>query len=335
MRRLLSAAAPLLFLPLFACTGGTSYSSQSIPPAAAAREGHFDAGEGVRIGYRVAGTGRDTLVVIHGGPGLTMDYLAADLEPLAAGHGLIFYDQRGTGRSSLVTDSAALDAERFADDLEALRRHFGLDRLNLLGHSWGAGVVALYARRHPERLGRLLIVGGIPLQLKALQETFRQLDAARDTAERRRMQEAMQARRADPGDQAACRAYYVLWFRPFFRDSSAAHRSRGDFCAGTPEGRRNKIASVDRYTAASLGDWDWRPMLRAVEAPTLVMHGSADVIPLAYAREWAAAMPNSRLLVLEGVGHFPYVEAPAEFFPAVNAFLAGGWPGGAEEARAP
>jgi proline iminopeptidase len=71
---------------------------------------------------------------------------AADLEPLAARHVLLFYDQRGTGRSTLVSDSSSLDARRFADDLEALRARFGMQRLTLLGHSWGAGVAALYDR---------------------------------------------------------------------------------------------------------------------------------------------------------------------------------------------
>lgn len=92
------------------------------------------------------GSGPDTLVVIHGGPGFTMDYLAADLEPLAEHHTLLFNDQRGTGRSTLVTDSAALDAQRFVDDLEALRRHLSLGSVNLLGHSWGAAIAALLAR---------------------------------------------------------------------------------------------------------------------------------------------------------------------------------------------
>ena len=97
-----------------------------------------------------------------------MDYLANDLAPLAAYHTLLFYDQRGAGRSSLVADSAALDGLRFAEDLESLRQHFGLTRVTLLGHSWGAAVAALYASRYPDRIARLLIVDGIPLRRQEL-----------------------------------------------------------------------------------------------------------------------------------------------------------------------
>ncbi len=74
------------------------------------REGYVHAGNGVRIFYRVAGNGSDTVIVLHGGPGFTSDYLDKNLDPLGRRHTLIFFDQRGTGRSTLVTDSVALDA---------------------------------------------------------------------------------------------------------------------------------------------------------------------------------------------------------------------------------
>lgn len=293
------------------------------------QEGYIDAGNDVRLFYRLLGSGTDTVVVLHGGPGFSMDYFADDLAPLAERHALLFYDQRGTGRSSLVSDSAALDGRRFAEDLEAIRRHFGIGRLTLLGHSWGAGVAALYAIRHPERIGRLLVVGPIPARRSELVEAFTALEASRDSVTRQRMQEWRQARVADPGDAAACRAYYALWFSAFYGDPSAAGRSKGDFCAGSPEARRNKMASVDRFTAASLGEWDWLPSLSAVMAPALVIHGTADPLPTPSARRWAAALPNGRLLLLEGVGHFPYLEVPDRFFDAVEEFLQGRWPVGA------
>jgi proline iminopeptidase len=328
-------SVPRLLVPLglLALQAGCSASRPApTPPTTrppSVREGYVNAGGGVQLYYRLVGTGHDTVVVLHGGPGFNMEYFAKDLTPLAMSHGLLFYDQRGTGRSSLVTDSVDLDGQRFAEDLEAVREHFGLQRMALLGHSWGAGVAALYASRYPDRIGRLVIVDGIPLQQKVVVQAFEQLAAGRDSATRVRMEKWRQARLANPEDPAPCRAYYELWFAPFFADSSAAHRSQGDFCAGTKEARRNKIASIDRFVAASLGDWDWRPAVRRVNAPALVIHGSADPLPVASGREWAATLPNARFLMLERVGHFPYLEAPDVFFPAVDLFLGGSWPPGA------
>ena len=164
-------------------------------------------------------------------------------------------------------------------------------------------------------------------------QAFQELAARRDSTTRQQMAKWMELRRANPGDVAACHAYYVLWFGPFFVDPNALSRSRGDFCAGTPASRRNKIVSVDRYVAASLGSWDWRPALRRVNAPTLIIHGTADPLPVASAREWAAALPDARLLLFQGVGHFPYLEKPDAFFTAVDTYLRGSWPQGAERAR--
>jgi proline iminopeptidase len=298
--------------------------------SATIQEGYVDAGGGVRLFYRIEGTATDTIVVLHGGPGFSMDYLAADLEPLAARHALLFYDQRGTGRSTLVTDSASLDAQRFADDLEAVRSRFKLERLTLLGHSWGAAVAALYAERHPERIGRLLIVDGISVKRTSHARGIQFLDSRRDSATQRRLRELGAARLANPGDASTCRSYYSLFFVATFADTAALRRSRGDFCAGTPEALINKVRSVDRFTLPSLGEWDWRPGLRAVKAPALVIRGTMDHVPLESAREWTAALPNGRFLPLDGAGHFPYLELPDRFFTAVTTFLNGGWPAGAE-----
>ena len=308
-------------------TGGAT--SDSLPRW----EGFVSTPDSVHLFTRVVGAGTDTIIVLHGGPGLTLDYLAADLEPLAARHTLLFYDQRGTGRSTLVSDSAGLSAQRFVDDLEAVRAHFGLSKPTLLGHSWGVGLAALYVQRYPSTLGQLILVDGVPLRLADLIAGFEAMDQARDSSERAEMARWMETRRAHPEDAAACHAYYRLWFRPFFTDASALSRSRGDFCAGTTESRRNKIQGVDRFTMASLGNWDWRTAMATTPLRTLIIHGAVDPIPLATAQEWATTLHNARLLTLPNVGHFPYLEAPDQFFAAIDTFMAGAWPAGAKPGR--
>lgn len=336
MRHLAHAVLPFVLPFLCAQCAGTSPAPTLAGPAEPpAREGYVDAADGVRLFYRIVGTGRDTIIVLNGGPGLSMSYLAADLEPLAGRHVLLFYDQRGGGGSTLVTDSASLDAVRFAEDLEALRKHFGLQQLTLLAHSWGGAVAALYAGGHPERVGRLLIVNAIPVRHTHRTQITQRLEARRDSTTLRYLQELHAAYVANPGAVETCRAYHRLWFLAAYADTAAAHRSRGDFCAGTPESHANRVENVDRFTARSLGDWDWRPALRAVTAPTLVIHGTADFIPPESAREWAASLPNGRLLLLNRSGHFPYLEEPDRFFAAAAAFLQGRWPVGAEPVSIP
>ena len=302
-----------------------SLSASTTLGQAPAKEGFVDAGNGVKLYYRLVGTGSEPVVLIHGGPGFTSDYLADDLMPMARNHSLLVYDQRGIGRSTLVSDSAALAAQRYVEDLEAIRKHLGLEQLTMLGHSWGVVPATLYAMQYPERVRRMILVGTIPAQQSALAKAFETMAAARDSATVRRMTELSRIREANPADRAACREYYQLWFTPFFGASNAASRMKGNVCAGSTESLTNK-PNVGRFTWASLGHWDWNTSLSRVRVPTLIIQGERDPLPIESAREWAAAMPNARLLALKGVGHFPYVETPEVFFAAVNRFLKGDWP---------
>ena len=293
-----------------------------------AKKGFIDAGNGVTLYYRIIGSGSEPVVLIHGGPGLTSDYLADDLAPMERNHSLLVYDQRGIGRSTLVSDSTALAAQRYVEDLEAIRKHLGLEQLTLLGHSWGVAPAALYAMQYPRRVRRMILVGAIPAKRTGLEKAFQAMAAARDSVTVRRMTELSRIRQANPSDLAACREYYHLWFTPFFGASNSASRMKGDVCAGSPESLKNK-QKVDKFTFASLGNWDWTTSLSKVTVPTLIIQGELDPLPVESARMWAAAMPNARLLELTGIGHFPYVEAPEIFFAAVDQFLRGEWPEGA------
>src|SRR5688500_5901179 len=146
-----------------------------------ADEGFVDAGAGVRLYYRIVGNGAEPIVLIHGGPGFTSDYLADDLEALAQTQSLFVYDQRGIGRSTLVSDSTALAAQRYVEDLEAIREHLGLEQMTLLGHSWGAAPATLYAIQYPGRVRRMILVGTIPAQRSGLVRAFQAMAAARDS----------------------------------------------------------------------------------------------------------------------------------------------------------
>ena len=293
-----------------------------------ATEGFVDAGGGVQLYYRMIGTGNDPVVLIHGGPGFTSDYLADDMTTLAKNHALLVYDQRGIGRSTLVSESTALDAQRYVEDLEAIRTHLGLEQLTLLGHSWGAAPAALYAMQYPQRVRRMVLVGTIPAERSGLERAFQVMAAARDPATLRRMEELSRIREANPDDRTACREYYQLWFTPFYGVRNAAGRMKGDVCAGSAESLRNK-SNVDKFTFASLENWDWTTALGRAVAPTLLIHGERDPLPIEDVRKWTAAMPNARLLELKGLGQFPHVEAPEVFFAAVDRFLRGDWPDGA------
>src|SRR4051812_21605558 len=100
-------------------------------------EGYVVTSDSARLFYRVVGKGRDTLIAIHGGPGVDLESIFRDFAPLERKHVVIFYDQRGAGRSELPADTARLFVDRQVEDLDDIRRHFHLDRVNLIAHSYG------------------------------------------------------------------------------------------------------------------------------------------------------------------------------------------------------
>jgi pimeloyl-ACP methyl ester carboxylesterase len=116
----------------------------------------YSAPDGTKLAYRVRGEGAP-VACLAGGPMSDSSYLG-DLGGLAAHRQLLMVDPRGTGASAIPQDATSYRCDRLVDDVEALREHLGLERLDLLGHSAGANLAAQYAARHPDRVGRLVLV---------------------------------------------------------------------------------------------------------------------------------------------------------------------------------
>jgi len=303
----------------------TSAESQA-PPADAVPTsiGHVPTPDGVQLHYQVRGSGPDTLVVLHGGPGLSSAYLAPDLDLLAGTHTLIHYDQRGSGRSTVVTDADRLRLANHVADVEAVREHFELERLVLLGHSWGAALAAHYARAHPDRVEKLILVGAMPPRSTPYMEEFGEnLYAWMDDEQQARIQELSEARHTADDVESACRSFWGLFIRGYFtdpHDPAGPARMRGDVCDAPPEALRNG-GVVSAAVMEPFGDWDWRADFGDVDRPVLVLHGETDPIPVASAAEWQGAFADAELVVIPAAGHFPHVEEPAAFREAVEAFL--------------
>lgn len=305
------------------------------PAPTAAREGHVAAADGTRLFYRVEGSGPQTLVVVHGGPGNSLESVRLDLAPLARHRRVIYYDQRGNGRSDLIDSADRLAVARHIEDLETIRRHFGLERMTLLGNSWGGLLVSAYAAAHPDRVERVILHAPAPPTLAYLREMGERIRARAvermTPAEFRRFGELNRPEvwLSSPDPLATCREFMSGIFLLYRFDPAAmAVPFRGDVCAGPREAVRRQ-QSVNRAIWQSLGEFDLRPAVERVAAPVLVIHGEADVVPIAGSRDWAAHYPDGRLLVIERAGHLVHLERPDAFFPAVETFLAGRWPEGA------
>ncbi|HEU4588792.1 MAG TPA: alpha/beta fold hydrolase [Gemmatimonadales bacterium] len=250
------------------------------------------------------------VAVLHGGPGADHEYLRPGFDALARGRQLVYYDQRGGGRSPVPRDVPVGWREQVAD-LEALRAVWGLQRLTLLGYSWGGLLAMLYATEHPHRVERLALVSPAPADRAARQEfeqAFNRRNLAPELqAERQRLRES-DLRVRDP--EGFTRRMFELSVVPYFFDPSKV--------SGLTPFR--VVGRTQQEVWQSLGDYDLRPRLRTLRLPALVVHGENDPIPVASARETAALL-GAELHVLPECGHVPHVEQPAAFVAALDPFL--------------
>lgn len=276
-----------------------------------------DAGDGVRLWYTERGRGTP-VIVIHGGPGMDHESLAADLVPLEKKHRVIYYDQRGGGLSSLPADTKLLTIDHHVEDVEALRKHLGLEKVTLLAHSFGPAIAALYAIRHPDRVDRMIFLGPIPPRRGKFGEEYGRNLRARLTPE--------DAKRADAlsfdseNVVAVCREYWSIMTPPRVAPSLSPSLVKANLCAAPAAALRYGMTTTNAVTFQSLGDWDWTRDLARVRVPVLILHGEEDAIPLAMVREWTA-MPRARLFPLKKTGHFPHAERPEIVFAEIEKFL--------------
>lgn len=275
--------------------------------------------DGRRLAYRRRGEGVP-LVCHSGGPGFSALYLG-ELAGLDEQLDLVLLDPRGTGGSERPADPRAYTIEDYANDLEELRRHLGLDRINLFGHSHG-GIVAIdYAARFPDRVERLVLANTLA---RFAEE---QLGA---------METAMVAKAAEPWYEDARAALEIEQAGEFETDEELGELARRFFpfyfaFYGDPErayieSLRPDVPNADTlrlFNQEIFTTFDLRPELGRISAPTLVITGEEDFIagPVC-ADEIEAGLHDVRKVNVPGAGHFVFVEAPRQFREAVLEFLA-------------
>lgn len=286
-------------------------------------EGYVTTPDGVRLCYRLTGHGAPTVIVPNG------LYYADDLAALWQDHAAVVYDLRNRGRSDAVSEPSRLSRGVLndLDDLDAVRAHFDLPRVDLVGHSYVALVALHYAIAYPQRVRRVVMLGapgyGVghdapPSPDAVALDVFQQLGALQ------------QAPPTDDG-VARCRRFWDVLARLYVVDQGLAPRAAAMGRCDQP----NERAFLPHWTTYIEPSLKQLPAaasdLARATCPVLVVHGTHDrSAPHEAGRAWAARLPNARLLAVPDVAHVPWIEAPSVVIPALQTFLAGAWPDAAE-----
>jgi pimeloyl-ACP methyl ester carboxylesterase len=275
----------------------------------------FSARDGTRLAYQVSGAGIP-VICLPGGPMRDSAYLG-DLGGLSAHRRLIVLDLRGSGRSAIPEDVASYRCDRLVDDVEALREHLGLDRLDLLAHSAGANLAALYVARHPQRVGRLVLVTPSTWAVG-----IATTDETREEVALRRKDEpwfdaAFEALAAIATGDATGDGWRAI--QPFFYGRWDAAARAHQAAEGT---QRNEEAAAAFGAEGAFDPEATRVALAAFDAPVLLVAGELDLsTPASTVAECAALFPNAELVVQPGAGHFPWLDDADRFVTATATFL--------------
>lgn len=305
---------------LAACGGPPAETATS----ATAEDSRFEeryvvTADSIRLYVRTLGSGPDTIII----PGAM--YLAQDLVRLTPGRTLVLYDPRSRGASDAVLDPLRSGVEREVTDMEEVRAGLGIDRASIIGWSYLGAVVALYAADHPEHVRSVVQIGPMAPR-RATSSVADRRGSPPDSADLRYLADLEEAGLPSTDPVRYCREFArIRLIQPMMGHAEGAARTRMDPCLYWNEWPTQLFATLGRLLPPDR-DWDYTERAARVQAPVLTIHGTNDPnAPVEGGREWASLIPNARLLELQGVGHAPWLEAPEEFFTAVDAFLREHW----------
>src|SRR5207248_792410 len=264
---------------------------------------------GVRLFVQTLGNGPQLIAIPNG------YYLFDALSRFAEGRTLVFFDPRNRGRSDLVADRSQLErgVDHDVDDLDALRRHFGRDRLDLVGHSYMGVTVALYAMRHPDRTGRVVQMGAMaadpskqyPPHLTNADATLRDVLARLGELQKERQS-------SDP--VAFCRKFWSILRVLYVANAVGADRLGWEPCHLPNEAQfmtqwtEHVLPSIQRL---NLTDDDFA----RASAPVLGIHGRKDrSSSYGGGRDWIRRLPNARLVTVDHPAHVPWIESDDTVF---------------------
>lgn len=292
--------------------------STASPPIPTPRESGYTTTTPVPLYWAAYGpTGAPRLLVLHGGPGAHHDYLLPQMLALADQFELVFYDQRGGGRSQ-TDDRTPITWRTHVADLDLVIAELALESPTLIGYSWGGLLAMLYAieaaaGRAQHAPSRLVLIDPAPVNRtfrRAFEAEFAKRQAGAAVMQRRTELANSGLRERDP--EAYRRRAFELSVAGYFADPAATHEL-------TPF---RVIGRVQESVWESLGDFDLLAagQLDTVSVPCLIVHGRQDPIPLASSAAAARAL-HAQFIEIEGSGHVPYVEQPAALFGAIRTFL--------------
>jgi proline iminopeptidase len=306
---------------------GASHAQKSDSPKV--ETGYVTSDDGVRLFYRKIGTGPQIVIVPLG------FMLFRDFQILAKARTMIFYDMRDRGKSDEVKDPAKITIQKDVDDLEAVRNHFHAEKVSLIGESYLGMMVILYTTQHAEHVERVVQIGPVSRRFGtkyAPEFTASDSSQVPDPADLKKLDELQKNGYAAAHPKEFCEQDWKVERTGLVGNPANALKAGGGYCEfpneWPPRLDKHFEASISSIRKLDIRDSD----LAEVTMPVLTIHGTKDRnAPYGGGREWAAILPDARLVTVPGAAHFPWLDNPELVFSSIDTFLRGEWPAAAKK----
>ena len=271
---------------------------------------------GMDIYCKVIGSG-EPLLIVHGGPGLSHEYLFPPFNTLADNYKLIFYDQRGCGKSQAFNIGDTTTINTMVEDLEALRKEFLLDKLNLVGQSWGAVISLNYTLKYPANVKKLLLLEPAPGSGEYLDQIQKMIVKRLTEDQMKKLSQISQSPELRTNSELF-KEFMNIRMKTYYYDTTFAEDKKFDYFD-------NEMVTKFFASSAKFGpyllNFNLYEQMKYISCPTLIIHGDYDVIPNESIERMAKEIKNSELHIIKKCGHFVHIEKPEEYFSTIISFL--------------
>lgn len=271
---------------------------------------------GAKIFCKTLGDG-EPLVIVHGGPGLAHDYLFDPFKQLSDNYKLIFYDQRGCGKSQEFNEGESSTMETMVEDLEGVRKEFKLEKMNLVGQSWGAVIAFNYIFKYPDRVKYLILLEPAPGSSEYIQNVQQTIMSRLSKEEIERLVKISQSPdlRTSP---ELFKEFMNIRMKNYFYNSTYA--SKKNFNYFDTE-RIKKFFASSALFGPYLMSYSLYDKMRNISCPTLIIHGDYDVIPTEAIERMGKEIKNAEVHIVKECGHFVHIEKPEFYFNTIRSFI--------------
>ncbi len=285
-------------------------------------EGQLAHINGVDFWHMTEGSG-EPIFVIPGGPGFSHRYFRPHLEPLSESFKVIYFDAFGRGLSSRASSPSEYSMSRDIEDIEEMRKHLNLKKINLLGHSYGGFVAQAYAIRYPDKIGKL-ILANTGYSAGMLQDCYDIVYTRVENHYPKRWNRIKHLQGLHDSETSLLVQQEIDSISlplAYFYNRDYISELGGDEHSFNPIVYKTIAGESAWQLGGSLAEFDFREGLKGLRCPTLIIASRYDLFVPKYSTQYTEFMPHAKFIMIEECGHFPFIEQNEVFSTAIFEFM--------------